>query len=146
MEVQPLPESEQDLMPIILKIAPGFQQKWEKHLEHWKGEPASIYNDITEFSHYFVDSYDKGDTSWYGAFFELVERMIVEGNDHMKELAVIGFLETIQTIASWRPHEGKVFTKWLGRKSRDSWRQIDKLWSQQGSLANIIRAEKRQKQ
>ncbi|MDO8635002.1 MAG: hypothetical protein Q7R34_01980 [Dehalococcoidia bacterium] len=132
-------------MPAILTVAPGFKSRWEKHLKSWAGEPAGIYNDIAEFAHYVVDSYDTNQTAWYHGFFDLIERMIAVGNEHMKELATIGFLEDIQTISSWKPHKGQIFVQYLGPKSKEAWVSIDELWRKHGgSLANIIRAENRQ--
>ena len=145
-EFESLPQTEEELMPLVLKIAPGFKQRWQEHLEYWGNEKAGIYNDIAEFAHYVVDSYENGDTCWYEDFFQFVERLIVNGNEEKKELTIIGFLEDIQTIASWKSHKGKVFIKWLGPKSKDAWNQLYKLWSKYGSLANIIRSEKSQKQ
>lgn len=137
-----VPQDKSQLMPWILKIAPDFKPRWQKHLERWDGQPAGIYNDIAEFAHYVVDCYDTGETSCYSAFFDLVERLIATGSKEMQDLAVVGFLEDIQTIASWRPHKGKAFVRWLGPKSQVAWAQLDELWANHGSLANIIRAER----
>jgi hypothetical protein len=151
-QLEPLPQVEEDLMPYILKIVPSFKKRWskyvrenEKHLAKMDDDDKDyykpgIYIDIGEFSHFLVVSYEKKRTSWFPTFFDFIERMIVEGNEKMKELAVIGFLEDIQTISSWRPHKGKGLLKWLCPKSKEAWVELDKLWSKYGSLPNIIRA------
>jgi len=140
-EITPLPQTEEELMPAILQLVPGFKDRWEEHNKSWHDEPAGIYNDIAEFAHYLVDSYETEDTSWYASFFFFIESLLVSGNNDIKELASIGFLEDIQTISSWRSHKGKIFIEYLGPQSKKAWDYLDKLWSKYGSLANIVRAE-----
>jgi hypothetical protein len=139
-----IPETEGEIIPLMLKIAPGFQQRWDNYLQHWDNEPPGIYTSIGQFAHYIVDSVDSN-APWLPEFFRLIELMVVEGNEDIQLLVTVGFLEDILTISSWRPHKGEVFLQWLGPESKKFWDKSDKLWSKYGSLTNILRAETQKK-
>lgn len=144
-EQNDLPQTEKELIYSILRIAPRFKESWEKYIGQWQSETEGIHNGIGEFARYLLDSYDKSDTSWYGEFFELIETLVVKGNTKIQELAVLGYLVTIQTMSNWRNHKGEVFIKWLGPRSKEAWDKIYRLWSINMSLSGNIGVENNSK-
>ncbi|MEL7562224.1 hypothetical protein [Dehalogenimonas sp. 4OHTPN] len=140
-----IPETEDGIIPALLQIAPKFSEQWKEHLDWWGDETdRGIYNDIAAFAHFVVDTAEN-DKSWMPELFQLIEMMITNGNEHVKELAIIGILEDIQTISSWRPHKGEIFLQWLGPESKVNWDKLNKLWSKYGNLMDIVRAENENK-
>jgi hypothetical protein len=132
------------VLPLLMEKAPGFEESWRKHLEWWGEKERGDFNDIAEFAQYVVDAYASSKTSELPAVFDTVERILEDGDVSAKELAVIGVLEDIQTIACNRPFGPNAFVKWLGPLSREAWTEIDQLWrAGGGSLAGVLRVEKK---
>ncbi len=133
------------VISLFLEACPDALDKWKEHLEWWDGEEAGLYNDISIFAHYIVDSFSEGKTEMFPAVFKLVEGLIVDGDEETRNLAVVGFLEGLQNIASWREFGNKVFLQWLGSNSRLAWLELEEIWAGKNSLADVIRAERQQK-
>lgn len=129
-------------MPLLLEAAPGVSETWREHLEYWGSEDRGPYTDLGAFAGYLVQSFGSGSTSEFGAVFDVVEQILRDGDESAKQLATIGVLEDIQTIASHESFGAEAFVKWLGPLSREAWDQIDRLWrAGNGSLAGVLRVE-----
>jgi hypothetical protein len=132
-----------DIMPLVLARCPGFAPTWEKHRLLWEGEESGIYNDLAEFATFIVNCYEQRATEPVVAAFALIEELLVDGNEDVRNAATIGFLEDVQNIASWRPFTAAVFVQWLGPKSKLAWAEIEEMWRDKSSLADVIRGELR---
>ena len=134
--------SETDVMPRLVAEFPAFRPRWEKHLELWKGEPAGNYNDIAEFVHFLVlDLYPTGNTEDLKRAFDLMEYWQVNGNENLRGLIAVGFLETLQNAASWQTFGREAFIPFLGPECRQAWNEIERIWAGKTSLMEVIRAE-----
>jgi len=60
-------------------------------------------------------------------FFAVVERLHVEGDPYVRELATIGYLESLQDVAALGDPE--VLVPLLGPESRRWWRGLNAFWS-----------------
>ena len=132
--------TESEVIPLLLVACPGFQSAWEKHLAYWNGDVTGAFIDAGEFAHYIVACYERNDTSEFAAAFAAIEKVLNEGDQKARDIAGIGVLEDIQTIAS-HSCGGDVFVQWLGPASRVAWAQIAKMWERKASLMDVIRAE-----
>ena len=134
--------SEAEVMPRLIAEFPGFRPRWEKHLEFWKGEPAGGCNDIAQFVHFVVqDLYPSGNTEDLQRAFDLMEHWIVNGNQNLRDLIGIGFLEDLQNVASWQAFGKEAFIPFLGPQCRQAWNEIERTWAGKTSLMEVIRAE-----
>ena len=131
-----------DIVPLLLRACPSAKVAWDAHVVWWGGEPAGSYNDTAVFVEHIVKSYRDGCVSEFPAFFDLVERVIAEGDSLTLPIATIGMIETLQIVASHEQFDCSVFEPWLGTESRKHWFQIAASWEGVGSLADIIRKEK----
>jgi hypothetical protein len=70
-----------------------------------------------------------GDTSDFDAMFDLIERLVIEGDGYVSELAVIGYLEGMQmeTVSS-RGADPEAFRPWLRPLSAKYWQAIHDFW------------------
>ena len=134
------PTTPLELMPCLLRIAPGFRPLWEAHLEYWNGQPAGIYNETSEFCTYVCTSFEASETDWFPAFFTLVEELIRDGNADQRVIATLGLLETLKVQASHRDHGERVFLRWLGPLARKAWAEIDTQWPQASSRTPVVRS------
>ena len=92
-----------------------------------------------------MDSFEKGHTEYFPRFFAFLERLILEGDPEVKNLAVVGYLETLQTATSWKEYGPEKFVKWTQPQSRRWWYEIYKWWEGGKNLMDIVRDEKREK-
>jgi hypothetical protein len=131
------------IIPFLLDKCPEFEPVWQ---EHQQGVTAGcgIYIDVAEFVDLLVDSYELGKLNFLPRAFETVEALFVEGDSDVKQVAMLGILETLQCAASWKPFGNKVFVPWLGPQSREAWNLVVEMWSGKSSLADVIRAENEQ--
>lgn len=95
---------------------------------------------IAEVAHYAVESYRQGQVSEYPALFTLLEKLLSEGDDAVREAVGMGLFEDIQNIASHEPFGYSVFDRWLGPRSREAWKTAEGIWEGKVSLAGVIRA------
>ena len=103
---------------------------------------ALAHNDLGAFARFIVDAYRRQDTGQVIAAFKLIEELLVDGNEEVRTAAAIGFLEDERNIASWRLFGSVVFVQWLGPKSKEAWAEIEEMWRDKKSLADVVRAER----
>jgi hypothetical protein len=126
----------------ITKAFPEFAPRWKEHVAYWQGHPAGAYLDLAEFVHFVVeDLYDKGGVQEVQRTFDFMELALVTGNEDTKGLVSLGFFETLQCVASWRPYGQRAFAQFLGPNSRKVWEELHIVWQGKSSLADVIRAE-----
>jgi len=132
-----------EIMLSLLNTFPAFMERWRKHIEEWRGEQAGSYNDMAEFVHFVVDDlYEKGNLSEVGRVFQMMDRLLAEGDQETRDLVALGFFETLQNVTSWRPYGNKAFEQFLGPVSQRAWAEIQSAWAGKSSLADVIRAER----
>lgn len=92
------------------------------------------------FAHAIVRAWEANITQRFPKLFAFVEEQLGIGDPDVAELLTIRLLEDIQTIGSWEGNT-EAFLKWLGPKSKGAWREIERAWAGNGSLASALRAE-----
>lgn len=133
--------TEQMVTKLLLQACPAAERSWKEHLKDWNGEEAGHYNDIAIFVEFAVDAYAAGKRDELKPLFEVIERMLSEGNEDTRGLASVGFIETLQCNASHRDFGAEVFKHWLGPLSAQAWGQIEALWAGKTSLMDVMRGE-----
>lgn len=127
---------------LLLRACPDAQEAWNEHLLEWEGEHETVpYIGVSVFARHIVDAFEAGKTESFPAAFQVIERLIVEGDEEVRGLAIVGLLEDIRNIASWKDFGYGVFTKWLESNSRAAWHELVKVWAGKNSLADVRRAE-----
>ncbi|HKD81397.1 MAG TPA: hypothetical protein VKH81_17010 [Candidatus Angelobacter sp.] len=131
---------------VLLENFPDFMPRWRDHLAWWGGEPAGAYNDMSQFVHFVVeDLYEKGKHDEVKRVFLLFENLLDGADQETIDLIGIGFLETLQNVASWRPYGNRVFKEFLGTQTKQIWREIERIWAGKSSLMDVLRAERKTK-
>jgi hypothetical protein len=131
--------------PIISELRgsfPSFSDRWREHVKWWGGNPAGSYNDMAEFVHFVVeDLYGVGNVGETRRAFLLLEGLLSGADEEARNLIGLGFFETLQNFASWRPGGNKVYEQFLGPVSQQVWRELQIMWAGKSSLMDVIRAE-----
>jgi len=131
------------IIPDLLKLCPGIDPRWQDHLECWADDECSEYNDIFVIVDFVVDSFTEDHSLFFTDLFNKIEDVIAAGHPKQKELAIMGFLETLQTVASNEAYGYKPFERWLGPLSLQEWHNIEKLWQSKTRLSDVIRTVKK---
>ena len=126
---------------LLLETCPGAHEAWEEHQVEWQDEDAS-YLGMNVFARHLVEQMGRGETEAFPKVFAVVERLIDEGDEEVRNLAVVGFLEGLQNNASWTEQGYVVFSPWLKPSTRAAWHQLEELWADKNSLADVIRSER----
>jgi hypothetical protein len=112
--------------------------------EKLSSSPAEELSDsrlMSELASHIVDVFETGRTEDTRAAFELAERLIVVGPDEDRHAAIVGFLETVQNVASHRECGSAAFEHFLGPMSQRAWAELTVVWKDKVSLAEVVASE-----
>ena len=130
----------------LLKEFPDFSDRWRKYIGDCGGNSAGSYIDMAEFVYFVVeDVYEQGKIDETRRVFRFLEELLVNASEETRSFICLGFFETLQTFASWRPGGNQVYEQFLGPESQQVWSGIRKMWACKSSLMDVIRAEQRNK-
>lgn len=139
-----MPLAKAQIIPELLKECPELQATWDEHATYWEAEIPGDYTNASAIVHALIAFYERGETGFFPRFFTFVERLITDGDAEVHNIAVVGYLEDLQTVASWKDYGPEVFVQWLKPESRRRWSQIYQWWEGDKSLMDIVRDEAKQ--
>lgn len=123
-----------DVVPLLLAACPSFAGVWST-LEH---DPLVVeddgsrlhYLDAARVADHLVALLVAGERDQVAAALAVVERMHLEGDPYVRELATVGYLEDLQNVADRHPAcERGQLEPLLGPESLRWWRGLDAFWS-----------------
>lgn len=118
---------------MMLAARPSYEPVWEESLEDNFDEELGdrlYYLDAGDVSRHLVALLADGRIAEFPAVFALFERLHLEGDDYVRELATIGYLEGIQFAASHEPRvEESDFVRFLEPESRRWWNGLVAFWA-----------------
>ena len=98
--------------------------------------------DMGEFVHFVVqDLYEQENIDEVRRVFRCVKSLLDGADEETKNLITLGFFETLQNCASWRPGGNKVYEQFFGEASWRIWRELQRIWAPKSSLMQVIRSE-----
>lgn len=115
-------------MPLLLVACPSFTDVW-KQIESENGpdspgESRLHYVDAIEFAAHLVGQLRAGNRTEVSAAFVVIERLHLEGDAYVRELATIGYLEGLLDL-----DDPDRFKEYLGPESQRWWRGLIAFWS-----------------
>ena len=126
----------------LLEAFPDFAKHWGKYVESWGGKAQGSYMDMAEFVHFVVkDLYEKGNLDETRRAFQVLEQFLTGSDQNTRNLIGLGFFETLQNVASWRPGGNKVYEQFFGPISKQIWSELQAMWAGKSSLMDVLRAE-----
>src|SRR6202042_3232106 len=94
-----------------------------------------------ELASHCADLFEAADVQHVVPAFALAEELLASPLEAERDAAVLGFLETVQNVASHRKCGMVPFERFLGLKSRTAWTEIIEVWQGKQSLAEVVAAE-----
>ena len=104
-------------------------------------DEASNTRLMSELASHAVDLLESGHAEGARPAFELTEQLIAAGSELERHAAVVGFLETVQNVASHRKCGLAVFEHFLGPRSQSAWTELINVWRGKMSLAEVVASE-----
>jgi hypothetical protein len=120
------------VVPLLLEACPSFAPVWaEEEAEDQDDEGRLHYLDAAAFVRHIGALWTAGEIDELPAAFDVIERLAVEGDPYVSELAVIGYLEGLQmqTISSLGIDPETAFVPFFGPVSRRWWDRLNRFWA-----------------
>jgi hypothetical protein len=123
-----------EVMPLFVAASPSFAFTWES-VEIENADEASPagrlrYLDAGGFIRHLVGLRLAGRTEEFPAVFDVIERLVCEGDDYVRKLAVIGYLEGMEmmtvTVAGLDPETD--FRPYCRHASEAWWERLNRFW------------------
>jgi hypothetical protein len=96
---------------------------------------------MAELGSHVVDLFEQARINDVRPAFNLAESFIATGTEAERNAAIVGFLETVQNVASHRRCGTAVFMEFLGPLSRTAWTELNRVWQGKTSLAEVVAFE-----
>jgi hypothetical protein len=110
-------------------------------LSRLTAEGSSDSRLMAELGSHVVNLFEEGRSNEVRPAFDLAERFIATGTEAERHAAMVGFLETVQNVASHRQCGATVFEEFLGPWSHKAWAELSQIWQGKTSLAEVIASE-----
>jgi len=119
------------MMPLLLEACPSFRPAWEEFCSEWANEPElPCYIAIGEFAEHLSGELAKGNEEVLRKVFEVVERLIVEGDSYVSEAAVVGVIEDLQNTNLHRGTRPEQYLPYLLPQTRRWWTKVEAFWNE----------------
>src|SRR5687768_16988096 len=105
-----------EAMQVLVDACPSFSDTWRAHLGEYGND--LLYIAAGKFASHILQLQQAQSISELGAVGRAIERLHVEGDSWVKELATIGILEGIQNVWSHSAIDPETFFPFLGCESQ----------------------------
>ncbi|WEK56090.1 MAG: hypothetical protein P0Y55_08595 [Candidatus Cohnella colombiensis] len=119
------------VMNLLIKACPSFEKSWKQYIAetYEDGEEQLPYIDMIYFIQHLIELYKQNNTEEFRDIFEVVELMHSDGSDYVKEVATIGFFETLQNQLSNNNIDIDEFKSYLIPLSNTWWNHLLDFWN-----------------
>ncbi len=122
-----------EVAPLMLAACPSFRIIWDSdsrdfNVDAGTGERLG-YLDAADITRHLVGLLAARQTTSFPAVFDVIERLHREGDEYVRELATVGYLEGLQFASSHDPRvQESDFVAFLGQESLRWWRGLLAFW------------------
>jgi hypothetical protein len=116
-----------DLMPVLLEACPSFCPEWHEFLDYWRddADDPPRYLALADLARHLIAMLERGDAAGLARAFRAVERLLVEGDDSVRELAAGGLLDSLQN-ENLHPRTAPASLRhFLGPESARRWAELE---------------------
>jgi hypothetical protein len=119
-----------DMMSELLGVCPSFSPRWQAFRDEWKdkGDYLPLYWALADFARHLIEMLERGDTRDFPLIFATVERLVVEGDDYVREAATVGLLEDLQNLNLHAATKPDQFREYLKPESERQWGELYRDW------------------
>lgn len=125
-------------MPLLLEACPSFRKTWD-----CSDNQDLPYVCMGDLARHLLHLHEVGRTGEFPAVCEVIERLLLEGDGYVKELATLGFLEGVQNVWLGNNSDPEEFFPFLLPESRKWWQELNDYWQGKTSRLGSGRPTKR---
>ena len=114
-----------NMMKPMLAACPEFEPEWRNFLQEWKDEnepPLDLA--LSDLARHLITLLAAGRKPQLAHIFEVVERWIAEGDDHVRQFVMSGLLPTLQNESLHHFTKPQQFEPFLRPETRTEWIQV----------------------
>ena len=115
---------QEQVTSLILEACPSFQETWDK-----SEDQDLLYVVMGDLARHLLMLYRDNRTDEFPAVCEMVERLHLDGDRYVRELATIGFLEGVQNNWANNDADPDDFCRFLLPESRKWWQELNDFWA-----------------
>jgi hypothetical protein len=101
--------------------------------------PVEPYVEISGLAGDLVDALRTSRTAYFESLFHVVERLLEEGAVEVRELLIVGLLESLQDISLKSSIPLEAWERWLGPSTLSAWRRLASMWGDEVSPEDLRR-------
>lgn len=119
-----------NMFELILREDPSFIEKWQGFRAEFQSDnELPLYVALSELACHLIGSLEAGNTSRFGAIFDVVERWHIKGDAYVRQAATVGLLEDLQNESLYRKARPDDFLPWLQPETLQWWTKVHQFWA-----------------
>ena len=115
-------------MPLLVAACPSFLPAWNEMQVEQNKKERLYYIELASFASHLIKLKTDSKTEEFSEVFGVIERLHIEGDEYVQEVATVGLLEDIQNIAGNQGLERVVFIPYLHPVSKSWWYALNRFW------------------
>jgi hypothetical protein len=117
------------LFPLLLEACPSYEADWKKFLAEYADEPDKLsYVALAQFAQHLSHVLASGDQQSLRRVFDLLERLIIEGDDAAQEATVVGIIKNLQNEHLHQRTKPDDYLPFLLPESQRWWGKVRQFW------------------
>lgn len=123
--------SKHEMFAPMLAACGSFGPAWQKFAaEARENEPDDplYFVALGDLATHLLELDTRGQTAEFAAVFAVVETWLLEGDDYVRNAAVIGLFESLQNVAGWRKQGLVTIESYLQPISKKWWDNLSRYW------------------
>lgn len=126
--------SKDQMIAQLMDACPLFIPRWKDFLYEWqediiKLQPLPLTLALGDYVRHFSTLMSKTDAKNHAKFFDIIENLLLEGDDEVQNLIRVGILEAMQNKDITNPLTAEDFEPFLHPATKSFWDDINAFWN-----------------
>ena len=114
-----------EMIPLLVEACPSFEPAWQEFCAEWANESEPpCYIAIGEFARHLATVLADGNDEVLRQVFEVVERLILEGDPYVQGAAIVGLIQDLQNSHLHSGTKPEQYLTYLLPQSRQWWAKV----------------------
>jgi hypothetical protein len=120
-----------EVIPLFLGACPSFQIPWTEYFQQNRENSGdcNLYSDIAVLAQYIINLALSDKTEELQHTFDVIERVLENGDEYVQEAITLGLLEEIQNLAQENGLLLNQFETYLKSESKRRWDLLITFWT-----------------
>lgn len=118
------------MFPLLVEACPSYEADWRQFLAEYADDPEPLtYIAIVQFARHLSQVLAAGDQESLRRVFDLLERLIVDGDAEVQEAAVVGIIKNLQNADLHHVTKPDDYRPFLLPESERWWGKVRTFWT-----------------